>query len=134
MPFELLSSVSALWNTSPRNRLLPPNPLAELFSVPPTLTRLAVAGVGGMSPLSIPRSRGVIVQPGPCADAADSGLAEDGIAVGRADVGIVACAAGPRAADKGVAGSGEVSGDGPWSRSSPGNAVADGIDEAESGA
>lgn len=54
--------------------------------------------------------------------AADMGFADVGTAVGGADVGIVACAAGPSAAERGVAGSGDVRGEGPCMRSKPGTA------------
>jgi hypothetical protein len=74
-----------------------------------------------------------MVQPGPGASAADMGLADVGTAVFGADVGIVACAAGPSAAESGVAGKGDVRGDGPCKRSNPGYAVADGTKVAVSG-
>ena len=68
-----------------------------------------------------------MVQPGPVASAADMGFADVGTAVGGADVGIVACAAGPSAAERGVAGRGEVRGEGPSMRSKPGTVAESGI-------
>lgn len=61
------------------------------------------------------------------------GLPEVGIAVWKPELGMVAWAAGPSAADRGVAGSGEVNGEGPCKRSKPGYADAEGNDDAESG-
>jgi hypothetical protein len=87
----MLNRESARWKTSPLKNWSPPYvlPLLDVI-VPPKVLDVAVAGVLG-NPIDIAIE----------------------IPVGGADVGIVACAAGPRAAERGVAGSGDVTGDGP---------------------
>jgi hypothetical protein len=89
----ILISESARWKTSPLKNESPPYPPAEVpETVPPKKVLVAVAGV-----LGIVDAVEIIVS----------------IALFGSPFGTVACAAGPRAAESGVAGRGEVRGDGP---------------------